>query len=113
MYGDFKSAYIKLELCEDDSQWIDCLNKATQILISQTIRKLFCEILTNCVPASPSNIYEMFKDDMREDFVRQRGTALNLTEEQVQELAYNDLLHTLNVELQNNRKCNIDFKLAM
>ena len=99
MYEDFKSAHIKLELCEDDSQWIDCLNEATRILIPKTICKLFCAILTNCVPASPSNLYEMSKDDRREDFLRQRGTTLNLTKEQAQELAYNTLLHTLNIEL--------------
>ena len=99
MYKDFKSACNKLELCEDDSQWINCLNKATRISVPQTICKLFCAILTSCVPASPSNLYKMFKDDTRKDFLRQRSTTLNLTEEQVQELAYNDLLHALNVEL--------------
>ena len=74
---------------------------------------MFCTILTNCFPANPSAIYELFKDDMSEDFLRDRGSALNLSQDQIQELAYNDLLHALNIELQNSRRCNADFKLAM
>ena len=57
---DQKSACIVLNLCKDDSQWIDCVNKAKDISVPQTICKLFCNILTNCEHASPSIIYKQF-----------------------------------------------------
>ena len=41
-HEDFKSACICLGLCEDDSQWIDCLNEAKEIVLARTVRKLFC-----------------------------------------------------------------------
>ena len=103
-HEDFKSACICLGLCEDDSQWIDCLNKAKEIALARTIRKLFYNILTSCEPASPADIYEQFKDDMSDDFLRIRSRALNLSEDEAIEVAYNDLLHSLNDKLGNNNK---------
>ena len=82
-----------------DNQSIDCLNEAREVAVARTIHKLFCNILTCCEPASPADIYDQFKDDMSDDFLRIRSQALNLSEDEAREVAYNDLLHFLNDEL--------------
>ena len=89
---------------------IECVQ---QYIWWYTSRKLFCNILTSCEPASPVDIYEQFKDDMSDDFLRKRSQALNLSEDEAREVAYNDLLHFLNDELGNSNKSNSDYKLPM
>ena len=112
-HEDFKSACISLGLCEDDSEWINCMNEAKEIAHPWAIRKLFCSILINCEPASPAAIYEQFKDDMSEDFLRKRRQALNLSDDEAREIAYNDLLHFLNDDLGQCNKGNANYKLPI
>ena len=42
LHADNKSACIALELCDDDSQWINCLNEAVAISHPKTIRGQTC-----------------------------------------------------------------------
>ena len=74
-----KAACVALGLCDDDSEWIDCLTEAVQLAVPRHIRILFCTILLQCDPTSPEVLYEKFKSDMSEDFLRKRRSALNLT----------------------------------
>jgi hypothetical protein len=59
-YHTFREACIALNLCEDDSHWIDCLTEATAITVPRSLRTLFCNILVNCEPTSPNVIFDLF-----------------------------------------------------
>ena len=72
---------------------------------------MFANILLHWQPSDPLSIYNEFRDDTSEDFLRNRGTALNLTDTEIQELAWNDLLLELSRYLEeggaNNKVFNI------
>ena len=50
---------------------------------------------------------------MSKDYPKKRRRSLNLTEEEIRELSYNDFLLALDNEFQYRNKYNADFKLGM
>ena len=56
-HNTFHSACVALNLCENDNQWIDCLQESVEIAHPWMIRLLFCNITLFCMPADPSSIY--------------------------------------------------------
>ena len=62
VHETFKDACIALRLCEDDAQWKDCLNEAMHYARPSHIRNLFCQILVNCFPSRPGELYHEYKD---------------------------------------------------
>jgi hypothetical protein len=110
-HPDNKSACIALNLCESDKQWVDCLKEAVFMSVPRSIRQLFVNILLHCQPSDPLSIYNEFRNDMSEDFLRNRRTALNLTETEIQELAWNDLLLELSRYLEEGGASNDVFNI--
>ncbi len=108
-----KAACVALGLCDDDSEWIDCLTDAVELALPRHIRKLFCTILLECEPTSPKILYKKFRADMSEDFLRTRQASLNLTEDEIDALRYNDLLIEINNYLNDHDKSNSSYNLPM
>ena len=102
-----------LSLCEDDNQWIDCLQESVMITHVRMIRRLFCNIALFCMPANPGSIYSQIKDEMSSDFLRRRGSVLNLSQDEVRQVSYNDFLLSLNDEFERHGKSNATFKIPM
>ena len=113
VHDDFKSACIYLELCEDDTEWINCLNEAVLLSRPYSIRCLFSNIVLHCHPTGPAELYQQFKDAMSEDFLYKRRNILNLTDDQKTMMAYNDLLSELNNFFLQLGKTNSTFYIPM
>ena len=112
-FPTFKCAYIALNLCESDKQWIDCLEEAVAISIPRAICQLFANILLHCQPSDPTVLCDQFCNDMSEDFLRKRRHALNYSENEKQRLAWNNLLMDLNSYLEQGDMSNNDFNIPM
>ncbi len=112
-YHTFREACIALNLCQDDSHWIDCLTEATAITVPRGLRTLFCNILVNCDPTSPNVIFDRFENAMSEDFKHNRRFDMLSTEDQLVELIRNDLLQDINNFLQQYGKLNSDYFIDM
>ena len=108
-----KHACIALNLCDDDSKWINCLNKAMEFFHPKSIRNLFYNITLNCQPTDPSAIYYKFRDEMSADILQKRFSLLNLPTEDICEVLYIDLLFVLDNYLGDYGKSNADLKLGM
>ena len=65
------------------------------------------------MPAKPASIHFQFKDEMSADFWRKRNSALNLSQDEIREVSYNDLLLSLNAEFERHGKTNETFKIPM
>ncbi|KAL7481391.1 hypothetical protein ACHAW6_009557 [Cyclotella cf. meneghiniana] len=113
LYPDFKDACIALGLCEDDCQRIEDMAEAVQISHPFVIQELFCNILLNCNPTNPRTIFEQLSSSMREGFVKHREGILNLTDDEVEIIAFNDLLHAINNTLEDRGKTNSYFGIDM
>ena len=113
VHQDFKSACIALELCEDDSQWITCLNEAVEISHAYSICCLFCNIVLHCHPTQPDKLFSQFKDAMSDDFLYKRRNILNISDDRKRLLSYNDLLFAINDLFSQQRKSNADFGIDM
>lgn len=92
VYPTYKSACIALNLCEDDNNWIFCLNEAVQHQMPIQLRYLFGSILENCNPANPTDLLDQFAYEMSDDFLRIRRKNTLLTQDEQQQQAHNDLL---------------------
>ena len=68
VHDTFRDACIALDLCDNDKQWEACLTEAVQISHPRFIRDLFCNILLNCMPTKPEDLYEKYREPMSGDF---------------------------------------------
>ena len=112
-YPDFKSACIALNLCESDTQWIDCLSDAVFISVPYAICHLFANLLLHCQPSDPRALYGQFCDSMSEDFLRKRKHALNLSDSEKKCQSLNYLLLDLNHHLEQGAMSNADFNIPV
>ena len=80
----------------------------------QAIRDLSCSLLINCDVTYPETMLDEFASGMSEDLLRKRQhSAVNLSDDQLKELAHNDLLASLNSLLEQFGKSNSSFNIAM
>ncbi len=112
-YQTFREACIALELCEYDSQWIDCMTEATPITVPRGLHTLFCNILVNCKPTRPRAIFDQFESATSEDFKHNQRLDELSTENQLCDVIKNDLLRAVNQFLQQNGKSNSDYYIDM
>ena len=89
------------------------MNEAVFISVPRAICHLFANLLLHCQPSDPLTMYNQFRDSMSEDFLRRRMSALNLTESERHQLAWNDLLSELNYYLERGCMTNADFDIPM
>ena len=69
-HATFKEACRILGLIKDDYDLISCLNEDKEYKMPNQFRSLFAKILAHCEPVQPKNLWEMFKDELSEDFLR-------------------------------------------
>ena len=66
-YPTYREACIALGLVKNDDEWRACLNEAYQFKFGPAIRSLFAIIMIHCLPSSPIDLWNEFKDRMSED----------------------------------------------
>lgn len=68
-------------LIKDDDEWKHCLNEASQFRFPAALRSMFASILLFCNPKYPRELFELFKDNLSEDYLRTNppGLAYQLT----------------------------------
>ncbi len=112
--GSYQAAAIALGLCQDDQNHIDCMEDAIIWAMPQTLRRLYCTILTQCFPSNPRALLERFKSYLSEDFRRNYAAALNngsISEDTVDSYSINDLLADIQIQLREFGNQMIDFGL--
>ena len=65
----FKATCLAMGLLEDDQEWIKSLEETARFASSSQIRATFAVILQFCTPSEPEALWEMFKEDMSDDFL--------------------------------------------
>ena len=88
-YQTFKEAAIARELLDSGEEWIKHFEEAASFQSPMLLRQLFVSILTHGENVINANeIWEMFKDDMCEDFLHRGNDALrseNLAKRDIEE----------------------------
>ncbi|GAB2289108.1 hypothetical protein Dimus_038038 [Dionaea muscipula] len=110
VYNTFKSTCVALGLLEDDAEWIQCLQEASNIKTGYQLRRLFCVILTQCCPVEPHMLWDQFKSHMCDDLAIKMQTLFgisNANEAEIEDYG----LHLLNHILQESGKSLFDFPL--
>ena len=69
--GSYKAAAVALNLCQNDQNYIDCLDDAMIYSMPSTLRQLYCSILTQCAPTDPRALLLKFRSDLMENFSRE------------------------------------------
>ena len=67
----FHEAALKRELLTTDDEWVQCMQEACTFQMPNELRQLFATILVFGNPADPKALWEQFKTDLTEDYVRQ------------------------------------------
>ena len=109
----FKEVCVAMELLDDDAELIKCMEESALFKNARALRDIFCCILINCEPADPLALFELFSNDMMEDFLYKRRGNTDMSDEEKKKFAFNDLLLTLNDTLDQHGKSNIDYMLSM
>ncbi|KYM98545.1 ATP-dependent DNA helicase PIF1 [Cyphomyrmex costatus] len=69
----FTATCLTLGLIENDDEWKLAMNEAIRWMMPQQLRKLFVRILIHCQPLHPEELWETFKLEMSEDYIRHIG----------------------------------------
>ena len=71
----FQEACIRDGLVADDAEWHTVMLEADQHIRPKGLRSLFVEILMNCEPQRPDELWEAFKDMMSADVAHENGRS--------------------------------------
>lgn len=69
----YAHACLERGLVKNDEEWYNCLEEAALYKFPSKLRLLFVTILTHCSPVQPEMLWEKFKNDLSEDFQRERS----------------------------------------
>ena len=86
----YKEACLRLQLLEDDAEWVNCLAEAAETKPAATMRHLFVTIIVFCHPADIPSLFHTNQAALSEDFQRQRERQ-GFRGEHLQTVAANDL----------------------
>jgi hypothetical protein len=67
--SSFRESAIINGLLSDDKNWRECLEEAASYSSAKKLRNLFCLICALCYPSNPKELWELFKESMKEDFM--------------------------------------------
>ncbi len=73
--SNFQEACIKLGLFDDDQEIEKSLEEAASIKFGKHLRELFVTLVLNAMPANPRQLWDKFKSDLCEDFMRRDKLA--------------------------------------
>ena len=91
----FQQACIQLGLFEDDSEIEKCLTEAATVKFAAQFRQLFVTLLVQVIPSNPRELYEKFKADLSDDFMKKAGIKILEEDDPKSEDAINCALHEL------------------
>ena len=66
----FQEACIKLGLFEDDLEIEKCLTEAATVKFPKQFRQLFVTLMTQAIASNPRDLFEKFKSELSEDFMK-------------------------------------------
>jgi hypothetical protein len=87
--GTYKKACLERGYIRDDTEWINCMEEARQKFMPYQLRTLLARILAHNNPSKPMELWNMFKKDLIEDFLR--NNPQNIAEK----LSYKDFVEKL------------------
>ena len=70
MFDTFKAAALALELLEDDTVWIKCMEEAAAVHMPAALRNLFATLLEFCELKDPDVLWNQYSGHMSEDYTR-------------------------------------------
>ena len=89
------------------------MDEAVDISHPRFIQYLFCNILVNCQPTFPEDLYSKYKEPMSEDFVLSHSADALVSEDCREQLVINDILVNLCNNLKGYGQVNSDFDIPM
>ncbi|XP_071643019.1 uncharacterized protein [Temnothorax longispinosus] len=95
IHQTFTAACLALGLIEDDEEWYRAMNEAKIWMMPRRLRNLFVRILIHCQPIDPKKLWDEFKKDMSEDYIRRFGLIMGIKK------AYNYIINLLQMEGSN------------
>ena len=112
----FKDSCVQRGYFADDQDWIDTLQEAKLSAMPNAMRNLFVVIVAQNSPSNPLQLWDLFKEDMAEDYRYQRGRLAGNPRIEVDEADINEVLHDVNdmfLETSDHQKNNDTFGLPM
>ena len=94
-YNIFKEACYALGLLQDDHEWIQCLEEASQMQLGYTLHMLFVTIIFHCNPTSSGVLWNQFKHNICDDLLY-KLTAIYPNRNFAQDDIYDYGLHLIN-----------------
>lgn len=66
----FTAACLAHGFIESDEEWTNAMREAAVFMMPKQLRRLFVRLIIHCNPIYPEKLWEDFKDEMAEDFIR-------------------------------------------
>uniref|UniRef100_A0A914EJL1 ATP-dependent DNA helicase n=1 Tax=Acrobeloides nanus TaxID=290746 RepID=A0A914EJL1_9BILA len=113
-YSTYKQACVARNLTYDDEQWFAGLREHREFKMPRAMRTFFCLILMYGEPVDPKKLWEEFKEDLSEDFIRKAEREGCFSKEEAILKAYRIIAYTLENEAPEGRKFNywvVNFKM--
>ena len=101
-YATYKQSCLARGLAYDDQQWIECLKESAMSKMPRAMRILFTQILILGSPENPKRLFDMFKHDLAQDFIKQ-AERLGTSVENAVKHAYRIIAYKLNSEATEGR----------
>jgi hypothetical protein len=95
LYPTFRQACAARGLLRDDQEWIEAMKEAVTFKMPWQLRLTFTIILTFNECSDPMVLWEMFRDDMVEDYLHKINMATKKNLEN-KEIAYNHAIKEIN-----------------
>jgi len=95
VHQTFTATCLALRLIEDDEEWCRAMNEAKIWMMPRRLCNLFVRILIYCQPVHPKKLWDEFKRDMSEDYIRRFGPIIGIKK------AYNYIINLLQMEGSN------------
>nr|XP_042901178.1 uncharacterized protein LOC122269910 [Parasteatoda tepidariorum] len=101
-HATYKQACLARGLTYDDQQYVEGLRESASSKMPSVMRILFAQILILGAPENPKRLWELFKEDLAEDFIREARRTGGSIEEAIKR-AYRIIAHKLNTEATEGR----------
>lgn len=101
IYTTYREACLRWGLLEDDGLWNTALREAADCKMPEAMRRVFCLILLFCNVAEPLQLWESYKNDLSEDFLRGLQAEDPSAGFDFNDAIYNEALLDLESRLQN------------
>ncbi|XP_011859026.1 PREDICTED: uncharacterized protein LOC105556539, partial [Vollenhovia emeryi] len=92
VHPTFTAACLALGLIEDDEEWYRAMNEAKVWMMPKRFRRLFVRILIHCQPVHPKKLWDDFKIEMSEDYMKRYGSKEGIKR------AYSHISNLLHIE---------------